>query len=137
MNQSTVKKVTHTGFAVVGVGLLAATHVAAGHEAGPATFDANHPNPGLTDGHFTEVRDYGPVRSVTIYVAGGRMIDIRTDYNRHNRKSHALNSTAVVQLRAEALEEQSADALDLVTGATFTTQAFVSSLQDAINQARQ
>lgn len=137
MMQSKVKKAMHAGFAVVGAGLLVATHVAAGHEAGPADFDEDHPNPGLADGRFSETRDSGPVRSVTIYVADGRMIDIRTDYNSHNRKSHALNTTAVAQLRAEALEAQSADELDLVTGATVTAQAFIGSLQDAINQARQ
>ena len=136
MNQSTVKKAVHTGFAVLGVGLLAGTHVAAGHQPGPVALDGDHPNPGLADGHWTETRDAGPVRSVTIYVSGGRMIDIRTDYNAHNRKSHSLNTTAVARLRADALEAQSADDLDLVTGATVTSQGFIGSLQDAINQAR-
>ena len=136
MNRSAVKKAVHSGCAVIGVGLIAATHLAVGHEPGPIALDGEHPHPGLADGHWTATREDGPVRSVTIYVVDGRMIDIRADYHRHNRKSHALNTTAIVRLRAEALAEQSADDLDLVTGATYTTHAFVGSLQDAIDQAR-
>lgn len=135
--QSNLKKAVHAGFAVVGGGVLVLTHLAAGQPAGAIEVGDGHPNPGLTDGEFTVRRpEGGPVRAVTINVAGGRIADITADYNDHNRKSHSLNTTAVLRLRAEAIAEQSADDLDFVTGATVTSEQFIGSLQEAIDLAR-
>lgn len=58
------------------------------------------------------------------------------DYNDANRKSHSINTTTVAALRNELLTEQSADGLDLITGATATSTQFIGSLQDLINEAR-
>ena len=130
-----LKRAVHAGFAVVGGGVLAVTYANAYRPATAATFPDDHPNPGLVDGEYVVKNDDGPLRSLTMTVDGGRIVDVRGDYNKHNRKSHSLNSTAVAQLRAEALDEQSADDLDLFTGATVTSGQFVGSLQEAVDLA--
>ncbi len=130
------KKAVHGGFAVVGGGVLVLTHLAATQPALAGPHTEGDPHPGLTDGTFSLETGGGPLRAVTMTVTDGRISSIEADYNTHNRKSDALNTAAIVRLRSEVYAEQSADDLDLVTGATVTSQQFVDSMQDLINQAR-
>ena len=66
----------------------------------------------------------------------GRLIDVRTllltGSDTHTR---ALNARAEPILREEALEAGSAD-IDVVTGATYTSESWTDSLQAAIERAR-
>ena len=66
----------------------------------------------------------------------GRLIDVRTllltGSDTHTR---ALNARAEPILREEALKAGSAD-IDVVTGATYTSESWTDSLQAAIEQAR-
>jgi uncharacterized protein with FMN-binding domain len=48
-------------------------------------------------------------------------------------RSQFINSQAVPLLRSEVLQAQSAN-INLISGATFTSQAFATSLQAAIEQ---
>ncbi|MDR2723429.1 MAG: FMN-binding protein [Cellulomonadaceae bacterium] len=136
-----VKKNMNIGFGIAAAGVMVASYFAAGQsqfptvEPGPDT-----PNPGLADGEFTitndETAQNRPIRALTLTVDNGYMVNIVVEYNDENRMSHNLNTPTVLQLRAEALEEQSAEDLDFVSGATGTSQQFAESLQAAIDQAR-
>jgi uncharacterized protein with FMN-binding domain len=52
-----------------------------------------------------------------------------------NARTQALNAHAEPILRREALQAGSAD-IDVVTGATYTSRSYISSLQAAIDRAR-
>lgn len=135
MKKREIRRQVNIWFGALGAMVLAASQFFAGAHARPVEVTEEFPNPGLTDGEYTaEVA--GPVRAVTMTVRGGRIVDIDADYNDHNRKSHAINTSTVAALRNEVLTAQSADHLDLITGATATSQAFIGSLQDLVNQAR-
>lgn len=131
------KKYVNAAFGLLGAGALGISYYAASHSGFQnEVFDDSHPNPGLNDGTYVVENPSGPVRSLTLTVNGGRIVNVDVSYNDHNRTSHQLNTAAVTQLRAEVLDEQSADDLDLVTGATATSAQFVTSLQAAIDRAR-
>lgn len=73
---------------------------------------------------------WGPVQ-VTIVVKGKRIIDIQASAPTERDRSAFINSQAIPMLRQEVLRVQSA-AIDLVSGATMTSEAYDASLQAAI-----
>ena len=77
---------------------------------------------------------WGPVQ-VEVTVAGGRLTDVAVvDYPTGNGKDRAINARAVPILVQEALDAQSAD-IDMVSGATVTSEGYVESLQAALDEA--
>jgi len=136
MKKREIRRQVNTVFGLLGAGVLAASQLFAGAHARPVEVDDEFPNPGLRDGEYTSVPDGGPIRSVVMTVSGGRIVEVAADYNDANRKSNAINTAAVATLRNELLTDQSADNLDLISGATATSTQFIGSLQDLINQAR-
>jgi uncharacterized protein with FMN-binding domain len=87
---------------------------------------------GVFTGPTTEM-EYGPVQ-VAIDVRGGKITDIKAlQYPVDRPRSQFINSQAVPLLRSEVLQAQSAN-INLISGATFTSQAFATSLQAAIEQ---
>lgn len=73
---------------------------------------------------------------VAIVVSGGKITSITTPtLNGDSGHSTQINNYAVPQLTQQALSAQSSS-LDGVSGATYTTEAYVSSLQSAIDQAK-
>ena len=52
----------------------------------------------------------------------------------NDRKDQEINGRAVPVLNAAAVDAQSAD-IDMVSGATYTSEAYIQSLQSAIDQA--
>lgn len=93
---------------------------------------------GLNDGTFvgssTQTR-WGPVQ-VQITVSGGTITDVQAiDYPTENDKDVRINNMAIPMLNAEALNAQSAS-IDMVSGATVTSQGYITSLQSALDQAR-
>jgi uncharacterized protein with FMN-binding domain len=77
--------------------------------------------------------EYGPVQ-VAIYVQKGKITDVKAvQYPVDRPRSQSINSQAVPLLRSEVLEGQSAN-INLISGATFTSNAFASSLSAAIEQ---
>ncbi len=77
---------------------------------------------------------FGDVQ-VEITVDNGRITDSRVlqvPWNDH--KDQEINSRAVPILNSEAVEAQSAD-IDMVSGATYTSQGYLASLQSAIDRA--
>jgi len=135
------RKAVNIGGAALGLATLVATGVAA-NRVGPSQVDlAAAPNPGLHDGVYrveTECADapFCPIRTMAIDVAGGQIVSVDVAYHNQNRQSHARNTSAVQSLTTAAIERQSADGLDMVSGATVTSQMFTESLQAAIALAR-
>jgi len=77
---------------------------------------------------------FGDVQ-VKITVVDGKVTDAEvTQVPWNDHKDQEINSYAVPILNSEAVEAQSAD-IDMVSGATFTSQGYIGSLQSAIDQA--
>ncbi len=89
------------------------------------------------DGTYTgSVADayYGPMQ-VAVVIQGGKITDVQfLQYPSDRSTSIAINSQAMPYLKAEAIQAQSAQ-VDIVSGATQSSQAFVQSLSSALSQA--
>jgi uncharacterized protein with FMN-binding domain len=90
------------------------------------------------NGQYTgDVADafYGNVQ-VQVTVLGGKISDVAfLQYPSDRSRSMAINSRAMPYLKQEAIQAQGAN-VDMITGATATSQAFISSLASALNQAK-
>ena len=81
-----------------------------------------------------EMTRYGLVQ-VQVVITGGVITDVTAPQSPHaDRESTQINSRAIPQLRAQVLKAQSAN-IDGVSGATFTTQGYITSLQSALDAA--
>ena len=77
---------------------------------------------------------WGPVQ-VEITVANGTITDVSVvDYPNNNGKDQQINARALPVLVQETLKAQSAK-IDMVSGATVTSDGYVTSLQSALDQA--
>lgn len=92
---------------------------------------------GLKDGTYagsTENAFYGNVQ-VQAVIKGGKIADVKfLSYPSDRRTSQQINNRAMPVLQQETIAAQSAN-VNAVTGATFTSQAYVASLQSALSQA--
>ncbi len=69
-------------------------------------------------------------------ISGGKIADVEALQLPSDRaRSAAISQYAEPVLRTEALQAQSAQ-IDLISGATYTSDAYAQSLQAAIDQAR-
>jgi len=122
-------------------GALVSTRVAqtgSGGQRPSATAQATSTPAGLfADGTYTgDITDanWGDVQ-VQVVVAGGEINDVQfLTYPDHRSRSRSINSRAVPELRQEAIAAQSPD-VDVVSGATDTSEAFIESLSSALDQA--
>jgi uncharacterized protein with FMN-binding domain len=79
---------------------------------------------------------YGPVQ-VQVTVQGSTILDIEAvQLPSDRRRSQEISDQAAPILRQEALAAQSAR-IDVVSGATYTSQGYAQSLQAALDAARQ
>lgn len=89
------------------------------------------------DGTYTgSVADayYGNVQ-VSATISGGKITNVTfLQYPDTHSTSVAINSQAMPYLQQEAIQAQNAN-VQIVSGATFTSQAFIQSLQAALSQA--
>ncbi|WP_448628420.1 FMN-binding protein [Geodermatophilus sp. URMC 64] len=77
---------------------------------------------------------WGPVQ-VQITVADGVLTDVTVvDYPRELGKDRQINARALPVLVQETIDAQSAD-IDMVTGATVTSEGYLESLQGALDEA--
>jgi uncharacterized protein with FMN-binding domain len=92
----------------------------------------------LTDGTYTgttEQTRYGPVQ-VSLTVAGGKITDVKAlQLTNAEQRSVEISNQAAPILRSEVLAAQSAN-VATVSGATFTTEGYLTSLQSALDQAK-
>jgi uncharacterized protein with FMN-binding domain len=77
---------------------------------------------------------WGPVQ-VQITVDGGAVTDVQVvDYPDGNGKDRQINARALPMLVSETLDAQSAD-IDMISGATVTSDGYIESLQGALDAA--
>jgi uncharacterized protein with FMN-binding domain len=77
---------------------------------------------------------WGPVQ-VQVTIAGGRITDVvALQYPQENPRDAEINSYAIPSLHDEVLAAQSAR-VDAISGATVTSDGYVSSLQAALDTA--
>ena len=85
------------------------------------------------DGPVVENR-FGPVQ-VRVTVSGDKIVDVQAvELPQDRRRSAEISTYAGPVLRQEALQAQSAQ-IDLVSGATYTSDSYAQSLQAALDQA--
>lgn len=78
---------------------------------------------------------FGPVQ-VQITVTGGKVTkSVVTQVPWSERRDQEINSQAVPILNQETVQSQSAN-IDMVSGATYTSDGYVQSLQSALDQAK-
>jgi uncharacterized protein with FMN-binding domain len=77
---------------------------------------------------------WGTVK-VSIVVKNKKITNVKTTVNIHTDRSQFINAQALPQLKQEVLTAQSAS-INLVSGATDTSGAYLTSLQSAVNKAR-
>jgi uncharacterized protein with FMN-binding domain len=90
------------------------------------------------DGDYTgtEVDAYYGLVQVQATIKQGKLADVQfLEYPNDRRTSIRINSTAIPYLQQEAIQAQSAN-VDIISGATLTSEAFVQSLQVALNSAK-
>lgn len=91
----------------------------------------------VKDGTFagqTAQTQYGPVQ-VQITVSGGKLTDVTAlQLTNDGGRSVQISQQAAPVLRQEALQAQSAQ-IQAVSGATYTSEGYVTSLQSALDQA--
>lgn len=77
---------------------------------------------------------WGPVQ-VKITVSGGKITNATAVvYPQNNSRDQEINAVAIPTLQQESVGRNNAN-IDMVSGATYTSQGFIGSLQDALNQA--
>jgi uncharacterized protein with FMN-binding domain len=78
---------------------------------------------------------YGPVQ-VRITVSGGKITAATaTEYPTDTPRDAQINAFAIPQLNSETVAAGSAQ-IDTVSGATYTSQGYIGSLQNALDKAR-
>ncbi|WP_369407415.1 FMN-binding protein [Schumannella soli] len=93
---------------------------------------------GLKDGSYTgqsaDTR-FGAVQ-VAITVSGGSITDVQAVHlTDRDQRSVSISNRAAPVLRQEAIQAQSAQ-IQTVSGATYTSEGYITSLQSALDQAR-
>jgi uncharacterized protein with FMN-binding domain len=81
-------------------------------------------------GNVTQYR-FG-VLQVTAKASGGRITNVSTQVQSSDPRSQQIDDAALPMLRDQALSAQSAN-IQGVSGATYTSEAFISSLQGALS----
>lgn len=106
-------------------------------DTSPAGVSSPAPVGTYRDGSYTgEVADafYGNIQ-VQAIVTGGKISDVRfLQYPNDRPESIQVSSQSIPLLKQEAIQSQNAQ-VDIVTGATQTSQAFIQSLGSALEKA--
>jgi uncharacterized protein with FMN-binding domain len=124
---------------VAGGATAGGTGGSASSSAGAGSSSSSSSGSGTTSATTTFTGDsastrWGPVQ-VEITVANGTITDVSVvDYPDNNGKDRQINARALPVLVKETLQAQSAN-IDMVSGATVTSDGYVESLQSALDQA--
>ena len=126
---------TGNGTATSGSGSSASGATGAGSASGGSQGSTS--SSALKNGTFTgavESTRFGNVQ-VQVVVAGGKITDVKAlQLTDAERRSQMISATAAPILRSEVLQAQSGN-VDTVSGATITSDAYLSSLQAALDAA--
>jgi uncharacterized protein with FMN-binding domain len=92
---------------------------------------------GYKDGTYTGAAVSEPWGSfqVQVTISGGRITNVAVVQAPADSKSSSINSRAVPTLTQAAIASQSAS-IDLVSGATWTSRSYITSLQAALDAAK-
>lgn len=110
--------------------------------APPSGGDSPTPSPasrsnGMKNGTYTGQdvpNQFGDVQ-VQVVISGGKISDVKAlQYPTDRARSAEISYQALPLLREEVLQAQSAQ-IDILGGATFTTESYAESLQSALDQA--
>ena len=104
----------------------------------PAPLPSSTPLGAYKNGTYTgpEVDAYYGLVQVQAIVQNGQITSVQfLDYPHDRRTSQEINSQAMPWLQQEAVQAQSAN-VDIISGATLTSEAFAQSLQTALQGAR-
>ena len=106
---------------------------------GGGTTQPSSPSASYKDGSYTgDVTDasYGNVQVAAI-ISGGKLIDVNVlQYPDSHSDSVAINQQALPMLKQEAIQVQSPNNVQIISGATFTSEAFIQSLTSALSKAQ-
>jgi len=131
--------------AAVGTPSGSSTGSGSGTATGSGTSSGATPTPGSGTGSSSTTSTktvtgdaadtmYGPVQ-VQITVKNGKLTDVETvQYPDGTPRDEQINAYAIPQLRQEALAAGSAK-IDAVSGATYTSNGYITSLQSALDKA--
>jgi uncharacterized protein with FMN-binding domain len=73
---------------------------------------------------------------VQITVAGGKITNVSVpEYPQNDPRDQQINSQAIPMLVSETTDAQSAN-INMISGATYTSQGYIQSLQSALDQAK-
>ena len=115
-------------------GATANSRQTSGPAAPAAAIPANTYKDGTYAGPSVDVY-YGNVQ-VQATIQGGKITQVKfLDYPHDRRTSQMINNQAIPWLNSEAVQSQSAQ-VDIISGATFTSEGFQQSLQTALAQAK-
>lgn len=90
------------------------------------------------NGTFTgpEVDAFFGLVKVSVVIQNGKLTDVKfLEYPNDRRTSREINAQAMPWLTQEAIQAQSAN-VDIISGATLTSEAFATSLQAALDSAK-
>lgn len=76
---------------------------------------------------------YGTV-AVSVTISGGAITDVQAQTSVYEQRSQMFVQRALPTLRSEVIAAQNAE-VNTVSGATYTSQAYLTSLQSALDQA--
>lgn len=139
-----IKKILLSVFVVAAFGIYAASRY-----SGRETIYISSPSPSgnkpnlyptgmYKDGTYTgNVADayYGNIQ-VRTYIKNGKINDVQFLQHPNDRQTSVeINSNAMPILKSEAIQAQSAN-VDIISGATQTSQAFIESLASTLAQAK-
>jgi uncharacterized protein with FMN-binding domain len=103
----------------------------------PSSAKSSAKSAGSKSGTFTgasESTDFGPVQ-VSATVSGGKLTDVTVlQVPDNGGYEQQIVQVALPELKSEALSAQNAN-IDVVSGATYTSQGYAESLQSALDQA--
>ena len=132
------RTVLSVGLGVVVIGAVGWQLATVGLPTPTPSSSGTRPSVTLTDGTYTgssERTQFGDVE-VQIVVSGGRIIDATTPVLTGNEgRSEQINNQAAPILRSELLAAQSTS-IQSVSGATYTSNAYITSLQAAFDRAK-
>jgi uncharacterized protein with FMN-binding domain len=110
-----------------------ATPPAAVSGSGGTTATAGGTSSGTVDGDAADTR-FGPVQ-VRITVENGKLASVTAvGYPTESRRDQEINEYAIPVLNQEAAQAGTAD-IDMVSGATYTSEGYAQSLQSALDKA--
>ncbi|MEY9844955.1 FMN-binding protein [Streptacidiphilus sp. MAP5-3] len=101
--------------------------------AGSSGSSASGAKSGTFTGQAADTR-YGPVQ-VQLVVSGGKISNVNVlQYPNESQRDININSYALPTLNQEVLSQQNAQ-IDMVSGATYTSNGYLQSLQSALDSA--